>query len=167
MNQNTILLSYLSTKNKLSKLFGFNNYYAKLLYIQDFSNCYSLIKSKNFFKEYKLFLDYNKIIEKINIKFTIIELIKLSVIRINCKSNYIPSQIALLQNLEIFDYYNYYDNDNKYYGKLNYFPIHITKLINLKILDLSHNSIPFISTQIGNLINLKKLNLNNFNSNTN
>jgi hypothetical protein len=54
MNSNIILLSYLLIKNKSTNIFKFDNYYWKLLCILYLNNLYILIKSKNFYYEYKI-----------------------------------------------------------------------------------------------------------------
>jgi hypothetical protein len=157
MNQNIILLSYLLIKNKLYKLFNFTNYYGKLLCILNPSDLYLIIKSRQFFEEYKLFINYGKILKGLDEKYTISELIKLSKISLNYKSNNIPTQIGLLVNLEELNYYNYYSCKNKAYIAIYHLPKEIFNLINLKKLDFGLNSISFIHTEIGNLINLKNL----------
>jgi hypothetical protein len=101
MNNNLILLTYLLS-NKKSKLFQFNNYFYKLLYILDFNNYWLNIKSKIFKDNYKTFYQYKYIIKKFKLKYQINEIYKNTIININ-KDNQIkliPKEINILINLK-------------------------------------------------------------------
>jgi hypothetical protein len=97
MNNNIILLSYLLIKDKLSKLFLINNYFAKLLIILYFNDDLLLIKSKNFYKEYKLLNNLYIIINKLTFKIKIPQLYLINKINLNFSGlKFIPAHIGLL-----------------------------------------------------------------------
>jgi Leucine-rich repeat (LRR) protein len=149
MNQNIINLSFLITKNKLSKLLILTNYSAKLLCILHFNNLYQNIKSKQFFILYKKFININKIIKffELNINISDIDKIK-NIHYISKMVKYIPLYITNLVNLGLIDLR---------YNEINFVPNKIGHLINLKLFDLSFNKIKTMPSQVGNLINLKIL----------
>ena len=103
------------------------------------------------YKEYKTFLSIEKLKEKLNLRWSLEELINLKELFLsNSQIEEIPKEIGELINLRELKL-------NK--NEIKEIPSEIGKLINLKYLYLHNNKIVDVPKEIGELINLRELNL--------